>query len=187
MTRLGSAGILLALALLALAGVPLLGRWALWPAGLLLLLAAVPLLARGERAWYGWAALGVGLLGGGLGVATALVALAALANAAPYRARSGFGAAALLCAAAAMAGGALARARPHAAIGLLLAGSAAGSLAMGLFTIDTWYYAALLLCWLAAMLTALQPRQPAATAGRGRRAGQATPAETDRDAMTDGE
>ncbi len=53
MSRVGSTVLLLTLALLALAGVPLLGRAALVPAGLFLLLAALRALRPAERGWGG--------------------------------------------------------------------------------------------------------------------------------------
>lgn len=151
MSRVGSTVLLLTLALLALAGVPLLGRAALVPAGLFLLLAALRALRPAERGWGGWGAVIAGLVGGSIGVAGA---------------RAGFGWAALIDAALALGGGALARARPRAAVGLLLAGSTAGSLAMGLFTLNTWFFAMLPVCWLGAALAAFSPRPPAGSAGR---------------------
>ena len=39
---------------------------------------------------------------------------------------------------------------------MLIAGSTAGCLAMALFTIDTWYFAALPLCWFAAAIAVIR-------------------------------
>ena len=157
MTRRASTTLLLALALLALAGVPLLGRWAFVPATLLLLLAAWRALPSPGVARWDTAATVAGTLGGGIGVVAAMLAVAELGGDAAYSARAGYGGAALALAALAMIGGALARSHPRMAIALLLAGSTAGALAMSLFTINSWYYVAVPLCWLGAALTAIGP------------------------------
>ena len=164
MTRLGATVLLLALALLALAGVPLAGRWALAPAGLILALA---LLRPGDEAARGRAraATALGILGGSVGMASALVTLADKGHAGAHAARAGLGWAAFLLAGVALVGGALAPTRPRAAVALLLAGSTAGSAAMAAFALDTWYFAALPLCWLGAALAPLGRGLPHA-AGR---------------------
>jgi hypothetical protein len=162
MTQPGWTMLLVVLALLALAGVPLLGRWALVPFALLLLALALPF-ARSGSGRLARAAVVAGVLGGGLGIGTASAALIDLGGVAPYGTRIGCGWAALLLAAAAAAGGALLPTRRRLAVGLLLAGSTAGSAAMALFSINTWYFAALPLCWLAAGIAALLPRPPGAT------------------------
>lgn len=87
MSRVGSTVLLLTLALLALAGVPLLGRAALVPAGLFLLLAALRALRPAERGWGGWGAVIAGLVGGSIGVAGARAALAGFGGATPCSAR----------------------------------------------------------------------------------------------------
>ncbi len=155
MTQLAARITFAMLATIALAGLPVGGTWMAVPAVLFLILAVGPPLgARGG----GWGAVGsaVGLLGGSIGIATALLAVAEWGSEPPYTARIGFAGAALLLAAAALAGGAFLPSRPRRAIGMLLLGSTAGCLAMVSFTINTWYFVSLPLCWLAAALAVIR-------------------------------
>ncbi len=148
------------LALLPLAAVPFLGWLVLvLPALTLLLLAARGLTRRDGGGWE-WAAVAVGLLGGGIGGGVAASTLLEVGRVAPYSGRAGFGWAALALAGLAMAGGGLARTHRRLAVGLLLLGSTVGSAAMALFWLNSWYVAALPLCWFAAALALLRPRGP---------------------------
>ena len=148
---------IVALLILALAAAPLLGWWTLAvPALALPLVLALGRAPRNSGAW-GAAAVALGLLGGGIGVMNAAAALLEVGGEAPYSGRAGFGWAALALAALATAGGSLARSRRAAAAGLLILGSTAGTVAMGLFWLNSWYAASLPLCWLAAALALLQP------------------------------
>lgn len=155
MTLLTARITLAALALLALVSIPLGGSWMAAPAVLFLILAAV-LPVRTRTVWWGLAGSAIGLLGGGVGIATALQAIAERGTEAPYDTRIGYAGAALLLAAFALAGGALLPSRPRPAVGLLLLGSTAGCLAMALFAINTWYFVSLPLCWLAAALAVVR-------------------------------
>ena len=156
MTRFAARLTLAALALLALAGIPLVGYWTAAPAILLLILGASPLLhARESRS--GLVGSVTGLLGGATGIGTALAAIVKRGTEAPHDARIGFAVAALLLAALALAGGTFLASRPRRAVGMLLMGSTAGCLTMAFFTVDTWYFVALPLCWLAASIAAVQP------------------------------
>lgn len=161
MNRATWIAIILLLVLLPLAAVPFLGWWMLALPVLVLLLLAARALSRRDGGGWDWAAVAVGLLGGGVGVASAASALLEVGRVAPYSERAGFGWAALALAGLAMAGGGLARTHRRLAVGLLLAGSIAGSAAMALFWLNSWYVAALPLCWLAAALALLRPYGPA--------------------------
>ena len=167
MNRVGAAITVIVLAILAAASASLLGWWALVPAGLLVALALVGASARAAPdGWYVAATI-AGTLGGAVGVAGALAALAIYGGTAPYAERAALGVAALLGAALVLLGAALIHRRPVAAAGLLLAGSTGGSLAMAGFTIDTWYFAALPICWLGATLVLPLAKRPIGTRGAG--------------------
>ena len=157
MNRVTWIALVVLLVLLPLAAVPFLGWWLLALPTLALLLLAARGLSRRDGGGWEWAAVAVGLLGGGIGVASAASALLEVGRVAPYSGRAGFGWAALALAGLALAGGALARTRRGLAVGLLVVGSAAGTAAMALFWINSWYLAALPLCWLAAALALLRP------------------------------
>ena len=157
MNRATWIAVVVLLVLLPLAAVPVLGWLVLALPALALLLLAVRALTRRYGDSWDWAAVAVGLLGGGIGVAAAASALLEVGGVTPYSERAGFGWAALALAGLAMAGGALARTRRGLAVGLLLVGSIAGSAAMALFWLNSWYVAALPLCWLAAALALLRP------------------------------
>ncbi len=160
MNRATWIAIVVLLVLLPLAAVPFLGLWMLALPVLALLLLAARGLSRRDGGGWEWAAVAVGLLGGGIGVASAASALLEVGRVAPYSERAGFGWAALALAGLALAGGALVRTHRRLAVGLLLLGSTAGSAAMALFWINSWYVAALPLCWLAAALALLRPHGP---------------------------
>ncbi len=122
------------LVVLALAAAPLLGRWVLGVAALLLVvLVAAPRLDGVATS----AALVLGVRGGVVGGASALAALAL----------------ALIAA----AGGALAPTRPKLAGALPVGGSTLGFVAINLFSINTFYFVALPACWLAAALALARP------------------------------
>lgn len=141
--------VVVALALLALAALPLLGSWALGVAALLLLVVvAVPWLGGGAGA----AAIVLGVLGGLVGAASAGSALQRHASDPLYGERAWFGWTALALALVAAAGGALALARPKAAAALLVVGSTLGFIAINLFDINTFYFVAVPACWLGAAL-----------------------------------
>jgi hypothetical protein len=76
--------------------------------------------------------------------------------------RPGFGWAALVLAVIAAVGATLAPARPRLACATLVAGSSLGMVAMSLFDSNTFYVAALPLCWIATAL-ALLGRRPTGT------------------------
>lgn len=161
MTR-GRVLAIVALALLALAAVPLLGSWVLGVAALLILVVvAAPWLGGGA----GVAAIVLGVLGGLVGAASAGNALQRHADDPIYGARAGFGWVALALALVAVAGGALALARPKAADALLVGGSTLGFIAINLFDINTFYFVAVPACWLGA---ALALARSAPSRGRGR-------------------
>src|ERR671932_912621 len=105
MNRATWIAVVVLLVLLPLAAVPFLGWWLLALPGLALLLAAGRLARRDGGGWE-WAAVATGLLGGGIGVASAAGALLEVGRVAPYSGRAGFGWAALALAGLAMAGGA---------------------------------------------------------------------------------
>lgn len=155
MTRYAARLTLAALAMLALAGIPLGGSWMAAPAVLFLSLAAGLPVHRRDGRW-GLASSAIGLLGGGVGIATAVLAVAERGAETPYNTRIGFVGVALLFAALALAGGGLLPSRPRLAIGILFLGSPAGCLAMAFFTVDTWYFISLPLCWLAAALAVVR-------------------------------
>ena len=144
------------LVVLALAAAPLLGSWVLGVAALLLL---VVVAAPGLGGVAGRAALVLGVLGGVAGGASALAALRELATDPIYGERAGFDWAALALALVAGAGGMLAPARPKLAGALLVGGSTLGFVAINLFYINTFYFVAPPVCWLAAALALTQRRQ----------------------------
>jgi hypothetical protein len=158
MNRATWIAVVVLLVLLPLAAVPFLGWWLLALPGLALLLLAAGRLPRRDGGGWEWAAVATGLLGGGIGVASAAGALLEVGRVAPYSGRAGFGWAALALAGLAMTGAALAPTRHRLAAGLLALGSTAGTAAMAVFWINSWYLAALPLCWLAAALALLRPR-----------------------------
>jgi hypothetical protein len=159
MRRLTARLTLAILALLTLAGILLAGSWMAAPAVFFSILAAAPPV-RARDGWWGLVGAATGLLGGGLGIATALLAITERSTEHPYDARVGFALAALALASLAFAGGALLPSRPRPAIGMLLVGSAAGCVAMAFFTIATWYFVALPLCWFAAAIAVARAAAP---------------------------
>lgn len=145
------------LVLLAVAAAPLLGWWTLGVAVVLLALASATY--GRARVWTGTAPV----LGGAVAGVSALVALLHRAGDPAYGGRAVFGWAALALALVAAAGGGLAPTRPGLAAAPLLLGSLLGFVAINLFDIDTFYFVAMPLCWLAAALALTRPA-PAADA-----------------------
>ena len=153
------------LALAPLAAAPLVGVWpAVGLSGLLLAAAASLLLARvggwrpGARAWI---ALVPGLAGLGslVGAVSAVYALLSVGGLDPYAQRAGLGWAALVLALGAGAAGVLARRRPVAGAAAMIAAGLLGTLAMNLFSINTFYVLAVPL-WLVAAFAALATSSP---------------------------
>ena len=159
--ELGTVALLLVLAVVAALATMVAGLWMLGvSAVILLLLVARVLIAPQGGWWWRWGAVPLGLLGGLVGMASALTALVAVGDMAGSGERAGWGWAALVLAALAAAGAAVARARPRLACAALIAGSSLGMAAMSLFDINTFYVAAVPLCWIAAALALLGARPP---------------------------
>jgi len=133
---------------------PLLGRWTLVGAALVLALAVW-----GARRSGRWAALVplLGLSGGAIGAVSASGALLRHGAAPEYAARAGIGWLALLLGLVAVAGGALLVARPRLGALLLCLGSVLGFVAINLYDINTFYVLAPLVCVAAAILARSSP------------------------------
>lgn len=159
-----TAAMLLLMTVVSVAAVFVVGTWTLAVTAIILLLLVAHVLS-GQRGgvWWGWGAVLLGLLGGLVGAASALAALASAGDMAGAGGRAGFGWAALVLAAVAAAGATLVRRRPRLSVIALVAGSSLGIAAMSLFDINTFYVAAVPLCWIAAVLALLGARPPGAT------------------------
>jgi len=133
---------------------PLLGRWTLVGAALVLALAVW-----GARRSGRWAALAslLGLSGGAIGAVSATGALLRHGAVPEYAARAGIGWLALLLGLVAVVGGALLVARPRLGALLLCAGSLLGFIAIDLYDIDTVYALAPIVCGAAAILALSSP------------------------------
>ena len=136
---------------------PWVGAWALGMSGLLLLV-LVQLLAS-RRPWVATLAAGAALLGGLVAVSSAGLAVATLGAVPPYDTRVGFGWVALGLALPATAAGIGARARPVAGSALMVLGGLLGAGAISLLSIDTFYWAAVPLWLLAAVVALAGPRE----------------------------
>lgn len=165
---LWTAALLFVLAIVAAVTAAVAGMWTLGVSAVILLLLVLLLVARGYSAqrgdaWWRWGAVLLGLLGGFVGLVSALAALLAAGDTAGASERVGLGWLALALAALAAAGATVARARPRLACATLVAGSSLGMVAMSLFNINTFYVAAVPLCWIAAALVLLSSRRPNAS------------------------
>lgn len=161
--ELWTAMLLLVLAVVSAVAAVVAGMWTLGVSGVILLLLVVRvLIAQRGGSWWGQGAVLLGLLGGLVGIVSALAALVAAGDVTMTGAsgRVGLGWAALVLAALAAAGASVARARPRLACAALVAGSALGLVAMSLFDINTFYVAAVPLCWIAGALALLGARPP---------------------------
>ena len=143
------------LALLVLADAPFLGTWVV---GLALALMLVAAIAAGRGGVGVGIAAALGLLGGLAGAASVLVALRQFAAVPPYDSRAGFAWAAAGLGLAAALGGALVPDRPRLAAALLVLGSGTGFAAINFFNINTLYFVAPPLYWLAAVVTLVAPQ-----------------------------
>ena len=138
-------------ALLALAAAPWLGWWIVGIVGVV----GVPLLILGSGNRSGGnrhIATALGVLGGLVGAASATSALWRVGNQPDYAARAPFGWLALALALGALVGGLLSARQPTLARVLLLGGSLLGFIAINLLYINTFYFLALPLCWLGAIM-----------------------------------
>jgi hypothetical protein len=159
--ELWTVALLLVLAVVAALAAVVAGLWTLGLSAAILLLLVVRVLTVQQGGWWWrWSAVPLGLLGGLVGMASALTALVAVGEVAGAGERVGWGWAALVLAALAAAGATVARARPRLACAALIAGSSLGMAAMSLFDINTFYVAAVPLCWIAAALALLGARPP---------------------------
>ncbi|HET7080569.1 MAG TPA: hypothetical protein VFM49_24300 [Chloroflexia bacterium] len=103
----------------------------------------------------------IAILGGVIGVASAIQALMTVGNQPVYQDRAVFGWAALILAISATSGAALSRTRPGVAAVILVIDGLLGLGAMLLFYINTWYALAVP-CWLlAAVLLFTEGRRTA--------------------------
>ena len=125
--------------------------------GLLLVLVLVQLLV--SRPSAATLTAGAALLGGLVAVPSAGLAVATLGAVPPYDTRVGFGWLALGLAIVATAAGIVARARPVAGSSLMILGGLLGAGAISLFSIDTFYWAAVPLWLLAAVLALAGPHR----------------------------
>lgn len=149
---LGAALLLFLLVLLPGLLVPWVGTWALGLSGLLLLVALGTRATAGGRDLGATLASGTALLGGLVAVASAVNGLAALGSVTPHDSRLGFWWLALGLAILATASGLLARSHRVAGSALMLLAGLSGTVAMGLFSINTYYWAAVPVWLLAAVL-----------------------------------
>ena len=138
---------------------PWVGAWALGISGLLLLVLVLVQLLASRRPWVATLAAGAALLGGLVAVSSAGLAVATLGAVPPYDTRVGFGWLALGLAVAATAAGIVARARPVAGSTLMALGGLLGAGAISFFSIDTFYWAAVPLWLLAAVLALAGPHR----------------------------
>jgi hypothetical protein len=158
--ELWTVALLLVLAMIAALAAVVAGLWTLGVSAVILLLLVVRVPIAQQGGWWRWGVVLFGLLGGLVGMASALTALVAVGDVAGAGERVGWGLAALVLATLAAAGATVAQARPRLACAALIAGSSLGMVAMSLFDINTFYVAAVPLCWIAAALALLGARPP---------------------------